>query len=281
MPRQYQQARYWLLTIPHANFLPYLPPTVSYIRGQLEQGENTGYLHWQIIVHFSKKVRLRRIRELFGETCHAETTRSEAAEEYVWKDDTRIANTQFELGKLPINRGKDHDWGAIKEAAICGRLDDIPADVFVRNYNALTRISADFARPIPQEREVIVYWGATGVGKSRRAWDEAGMEAYPKDPRSKFWDGYRDHEHVVIDEFRGDIDISHILRWFDRYPVIVEIKGSSKVLKAKKIWITSNLHPTLWYPELDLLTKEALFRRLKIFEITTNQNQDIINLFNL
>jgi len=35
-------------------------------------------------------------------------------------------------------------------------------------------------------------------------------------------DGYRGQEHVVFDEFRGGIDISHVLRWFDRYPVIVE-----------------------------------------------------------
>jgi len=63
------------------------------------------------------------------------------------------------------------------------------------------------------------------------------------DPRSKFWDAYSGHEHVVIDEFRGGIDISHMLRWLDRYPVLVEVKGSSVCLKAGVIWITSNLHP--------------------------------------
>jgi len=38
----------------------------------------------------------------------------------------------------------------------------------------------------------------------------------------------------------------------------------STVLKAKKIWITSNLHPNDWYPELDQETKSALIRRLTI-----------------
>jgi len=116
----------------------------------------------------------------------------------------------------------------------------------------------------PIERKVKVYWGATGVGKSRRAWEEAGFDSYPKDPRTKFWDGYSGQERVVIDEFRGGIDIAHVLRWFDRYPVVVEVKGSSVVLKAKEIWITSNLSPDLWYPELDLATKEALLRRLEV-----------------
>lgn len=72
---------------------------------------------------------------------------------------------------------------------------------------------------------------------------------------------------VIIDEFRGDIDVSHLLRWLDRYPVIVEIKGSSLPLVAERIYITSNLHPLAWYPNLDPLTQEALLRRLEINEI--------------
>jgi hypothetical protein len=116
------------------------------------------------------------------------------------------------------------------------------------------------------ERSCFVYWGATGAGKSRRAWDEAGVDAYPKSPLSKFWDGYRAHRHVVIDEFRGGIDVAHLLRWLDRYPVLVEVKGSSVVLCATSIWITSNLHPRDWYPTLDPETTAALLRRLAITE---------------
>jgi len=116
------------------------------------------------------------------------------------------------------------------------------------------------------ERTVTVYWGPTGTGKSRRAWDESGLDAYPKDPRTKFWDGYQSQPCVVIDEFRGAIDVSHLLRWFDRYPVLVEIKGSSVVLVADRIWITSNLRPDAWFPELDGSTLAALLRRLHVVE---------------
>lgn len=114
---------------------------------------------------------------------------------------------------------------------------------------------------------MVCYWGPTGTGKSRRAWDEATFDAYPKDPRTKFWDGYRGHRNVVLDEFRGAIDIAHLLRWMDRYPVIVEVKGSSVVLEAEKIWITSNLHPRDWYKELDYPTYQALERRMEIVEM--------------
>jgi len=48
------QGIYWLLTIPHHAFVPYLPPGVAYIRGQLERGENTGYLHWQLSLFYPR-----------------------------------------------------------------------------------------------------------------------------------------------------------------------------------------------------------------------------------
>jgi len=257
------QARFWILTIKHADFLPYQPPSVDYIRGQLERG-NGGFLHWQLVVHFQRKIRLRGVKGIFGNTAHAEPSRSDAAREYVWKDDTAVPNTRFELGRPPIRRGVSADWASVRESAKRGRLDDIPPDIYCRLYGNLKRIAVDNMAPIGVERTINVFWGVTGSGKSRRAWSEAGTDAFPKDPRSKFWDGYRGHKHVVIDEFRGGIDVSHLLRWFDRYPVVVEVKGSSVVLAATTIWVTSNIDPRQWYPDLDEETKAALLRRLTI-----------------
>jgi len=131
---------------------------------------------------------------------------------------------------------------------------------------SLKEIAKDHMRPMAMERTAFVFWGRTGTGKSKRAWEEAGMDAYAKNPRSKFWDGYTGQRHVVIDEFRGAIDIAHLLVWLDRYPVCVETKGSGYPLCAETIWITSNLPPWMWYPELDAGTREALERRLIVEE---------------
>lgn len=257
------QAKYWILTIPHADYTPYKPPGVQHIRGQLEQGEG-GYLHWQICLELDRKQRRSSVKDLFGDRCHAEPSRSTAVLDYVWKEDTRVDGTQFELGERTLHRNRREDWDQIREQARSGELDSISSQIYVVHYNNLKRIAVDNSRPIAQEREVFVFWGPTGVGKSRRCWELAGLDAYPKDPNTKFWDGYRDHANVVIDEFRGRIDISHLLRWFDRYPVLVEVKGSAAVFKATKIFITSNLDPRQWYPELDDSTRDALFRRLTI-----------------
>lgn len=163
-----------------------------------------------------------------------------------------------------MRRNSQADWDGVWASAIEGALLDIAADIRVRCYNALRRIRADHAQPTGVVRSVRVYWGRTGTGKSRQAWDAAGMDAYCKDPNTKFWDGYTGQKAVVIDEFRGKIDISHVLRWCDRYPVRVEVKGSATPLLAENIWITSNLHPKDWYPELDQETLAALLRRLDI-----------------
>nr|QJI53461.1 MAG: replication-associated protein [Cressdnaviricota sp.] len=215
------------------------------------------------MVAYPKKVGLPTIRRDFG-PCHAEVTLSDRARAYCCKEDTRVPGTGFEFGQLACQRNAEVDWDAIRDAAKLSDLSGVPADIYVRCYNQLRRIGQDHLQPIGMERTCNVFWGRTGTGKSRRAWEEAGMDAYPKDPNTKFWDGYRNHEHVVIDEFRGIINVSNLLRWLDRYPVIVEVKGSSVVFCARTVWITSNLDPRLWYPEADEETKDALMRRLTV-----------------
>lgn len=256
--------RYWIGTIAKDKWSPVLPDGVVWIKGQAERGSETGFLHWQVVLCMRSNSRRGSLTKLFGRDTHWELTRSDAANEYVWKDETAVPDTRFEFGKRPVKRNSVQDWDQIWDSAKSGRYDEIPRDILVRCYSQIRRITQDNLEPCAIEREVFVFWGRTGTGKSRRAWTEASLGAYPKDPRSKFWDGYRGQEHVVIDEFRGSIDIAHMLRWLDRYPVNVEIKGSSTVLVAKKIWITSNLDPRKWYPDVDQETVDALIRRLKI-----------------
>lgn len=258
-----RQGIFWLLTIPVYEFTPYHPPNVAWIKGQLESGTTSGFVHWQIVVAFTTKKSLAGVKSIFG-TCHAELSRSEAANAYIEKDDTYIDGTRFEFGTKPIRRNSKVDWDSVWTAATSGDLLAVPSSIRIQSYRALRTIASDYAKCEPIERTCYVFWGRTGSGKSRRAWDEAGMDAYCKDPRTKFWDGYQSEKNVVVDEFRGGIDISHLLRWLDRYPVRVEIKGSSRPLSATNIWITSNISPRDWYPQIDQETLDALLRRLNI-----------------
>lgn len=267
------KAAYWILTIPHASYTPFLPVGIKYTKGQLEKGEG-GYLHWQLIVHTKGQQRRSWINNVFG-PFHAEPTKSKAAEEYVWKEASKIDGTRFELGERSLKRNSSSDWEEVYSLARSGDFSDIPADIRVRLYGNLKQIAKDHMQPQPMERRIQVYWGATGSGKSHKAWTEAGWDAYPKIPTSIYWDGYKGQEHVVFDEFRGEIGISHILRWFDKYPVTIEAKHGGTVLKAKQIWITSNLHPKDWYPTLDTSTVDALLRRLEITELSMRYEEPV------
>lgn len=98
-----RQGIFWVLTIPANDYVPSDRPEIVWSRGQREIGEG-GYEHWQILVAFRTKTSLAGCKAIFGRTCHAELSRSEAAAAYVWKEETRVEGTQFEYGAKPIQR---------------------------------------------------------------------------------------------------------------------------------------------------------------------------------
>ena len=144
--------RYWLLTIPAHLYVPFLHRPVKYVRGQLERGGDTGYLHWQLLIIFNGPQRLSFVKSIYGDQCHAEPSRSRAADEYVWKDDTSIQGTRFELGTRGAPGKTERDWIAIRDSARRGDFLDVPADVYVRNYASLKRIAQDHMEPVAMER---------------------------------------------------------------------------------------------------------------------------------
>lgn len=93
------QGRYWLITLSCAHHpeQPTLKTPLVYMKGQKEVGEG-GFEHWQILVVASKRVSRNQVKQVLHETAHVELSRSEAADEYVWKEDTRVEGSQFEIG---------------------------------------------------------------------------------------------------------------------------------------------------------------------------------------
>lgn len=132
-------------------------------------------------------------------------------------------------------------------------------------YRLLTRASArlepDFSMP-----KIHIYWGESGLGKSRRAHYEAGPDAYwlvkPNGPQSPLWfDGYNGHRKLVIDEFYGWIPRDMMQRICDRYPLNLQVKGGMVDCAVSEIWITSNTDPETWWKKLGL--GEPMRRRIR------------------
>lgn len=264
--RSSPQAVYWIGTLPESAFVPQLPDGCAYIRGQLETGSETGFVHWQILVVTQRKRRLGWLRSTFG-PYHFEPTRSAAANDYVWKEDTRVEGSQFEFGELPVNRNSKPDWDRIWESARAGDLGSVPSDVRIRCYNQLRRIESEAAVALPMQRSTVVYWGPCENGKSRLATEHAGPGYFPKDPTSKWFGRYRGESTCVVDDYRGAWPVCDLLRWLDRYPVYIEDKFNWHPLNIERWYFTSNVHPRDWYPSEPPETIRALLRRMRVIYV--------------
>ena len=102
-----------------------------------------------------------------------------------------------------------------------------------------------------QQRRCVLYLGPTDVGKTSRVKAEVigrkQMKLFEKKAKGKWWDGYKDELHVLIDEFTGQIDIDEFKAFTNLGSLQVETKGSSTVLVAEALYFTSNRHPSEWW----------------------------------
>lgn len=124
-------ARYWLGTCFCEERPTELPVDAAWIKGQRERCPTTERLHWQMFAAFRKPQRLSAIRSKFC-NCHWEPSKSEAAERYVWKEDTRVEESQFEVGSKPFKRNSETDWGQVLQSAKNGDLTCVPPDIYIR-----------------------------------------------------------------------------------------------------------------------------------------------------
>lgn len=184
---------------------------------------------------------------------------------YCKKDGNVAFETGTYVSKTP---GRRTDLEKLAEMATSGSSMKEIADtdpVAVIQYGAgLQRLCSlnEQPRDWSTPKEVIVYYGPTGTGKTRRAFTECD-NPYVWDPDMKSWfDGYSGHKHVIMDEFRGQLPLGTMLRLLDRYPMRVQYKGGSAQFVADKIILTSPQHPRDWYQDCPNDRIDQLMRRI-------------------
>lgn len=103
--------------------------------------------------------------------------------------------------------------------------------------------------------EVHVRWGEPDAGKSRFVHDNYDVEdIYTLSmgdgcAKSIWWDGYRRHKIIHIEDFDGtQMHWRYFLRLTDRYKFRMQVKGGYTWRLCEKIYITSNEPPEQWYP---------------------------------
>ena len=257
---------------------------MRYLVWQLERGGQTHLLHIQAYIEFTRGKRYTAVKRYFGgiaRTEGREGTREQAIN-YVTKEDTRVEGP-FERGEAP-QQGQRTDLEEIRTMVDEGQTDlSIWQEHFptmARHFRAiaqyrLVRAVARGATPDNYSLPTVkVFWGGTGLGKTRRAiWEihAAGRRAFFPDVPDRiggerWFDGYQEGDAIVIDDYKGEYSINFFKRLLDGYPVSLRIKGSYQYARPDLIYITSNHDPLDWYPEALAVDRQALRRRYQHVE---------------
>lgn len=277
------QAKNWVFTINNYTKEDYeqlqsksIGNLVQYIGYKGEIGES-GTKHLQGVVFFTTRKRLTQVIEHFTRTdgCrmggHFEVMRGTAKEAiaYCKKEETADPEWPYvSAGIEPVSQGSRTDLSeliaAIREGVSEQEVFDRDPGAYIRFSSGVKRSLAMFRPKRSWKTEIKWYWGPTGTGKSRKAFEEY-PDAYWKNPGNNWWDGYDGEEVVIIDDYRRNMcTFSELLRLFDRYPLMLQVKGAMIPFLAKIIVVTCPLDPrSIWHGrvEEDL---QQLLRRIEI-----------------
>lgn len=235
----------------------------KYICWGLEVGEE-GTPHLQGYLEFDNATRLRisavqtRIQNMGLLGFHIEVAKGTAAQNiaYCSKD-----GKFTEYGERPKGQGKRTDLDVVCAdiqggATMSDIIDRFPAQV-VKFGNGLERIIQHYLPRRSFKTEVWWFWGPTGSGKSRWAWEKE-PDAYMKSSSHKWWDGYIGQESVILDDYRPckEMPFNFMLNLMDRYPLSVERKGGMMEFISKRIYVTSPYSPEVMCDHLEWIGTE-------------------------
>lgn len=199
-----------------------------------------GYVHWKTPREF-EAVR----KYITGWSVRICSGNAEQNFNYCTKEDKNY----IEWGEKP-KQGKRTDLNIIKKSILIDGKDvkDIIMDDEIYNYQQLRfaegLLKYKSLKKETIKREVYWIWGPTGVGKSKYAFDNVSNDYWISGKNLKWFDGYYGQKDVIIDDFRADFCTFHeLIRLLDIYPMRVEVKGSSVIWNATRIFITSCYPP--------------------------------------
>lgn len=241
-----------------------------------EVGES-GTPHLQGYLETNGKMSLSSMKKILSR-CHWTKANGSAQSNrtYCTKED----RDAFEDGS-PMAQGKRSDLEEIQEKLDSGVTTTEIAETHFSKWVVYRRsFEAYAARKIVPRRwktQVHIYWGPTGTGKTRFCQDQVMDSKFWSPGDYKWFDGYSEQEIVIIDDFRGEYPLPLLLKLLDRYPMQVPVKGGFANWNPRKVYITSNVNPNLWY-DSDEWSRAALKRRFTNVEYVLDPLYDDILL---
>jgi hypothetical protein len=267
-----------------------LDPDAEYVF-QLEQGEKTGYEHYQCALLLGRNVKPRRkdVIRVFKEhdipDAFCEVMRKvEAAEKYCSKGETRLAGPWYSsddfkeriVSSRVSRQGARTDLALLRKRVMEGEtveslLMDPSTSFMLVNQNIVRWLASLYetvqsTRWSREQREVQVHyiWGETGVGKTRYVYDRyQPSEIYVAHMGARdAFSNYKFQKILVLDEFRSQSPISNLLQMLDRYPYEIDRRYEDTWAAWTEVYILSNWPLDAQYRDVAECDRAALERRI-------------------
>jgi len=224
--------------------------------------------HIHACVYFKNPISFKRVKKLFP-SAHIEVVKNwRKCIQYCSKEESRV-DGPFEYGKKP-SQGNRSDLDKIAQKIIDGTsANDIAIEepgTFVK-YSRGLQLLENAVKPDRTEKPTVNWlWGKSGTGKTRTAF-ESSNSTYMKDG-TMWWDGYKQQEVIIIDDFDGNWPFRDLLRLLDRYPYQGQVKGGYVKINSPMIYITCEFPPHHFWKGNEL---NQVARRLNEVKMLTPQ----------
>lgn len=232
---------------------------------------NSGREHYQGWLQFKKKKRMNGVKKILGsKKIHVEVCQgSESDNEKYCKKDGKYHT----LGEY-ITKGHRSDLDNIKKVLRNGapikEIMEENFDLYCRYRNGIKDFHNECAKVNTKKFrkvKVVVYWGKTGTGKTRKAMEKADFKI--TGDSLQWWDGYCGEKSILIDEYDSQIKCTELLNILDGYQLRLPIKGGFTYANWDKVYITSNIDPNDWHSCAKDEHRNALLRRIsKSYRLT-------------
>lgn len=223
---------------------------------------------------------------------------SDAMRDYCRKDETHDSKIRYEYGEYQSvsagNKKKSSAGGkatqakwkqfheAVKADPNIGRLAGQFPEFVYRYSNGVKTVinSIQSVSKRTQKTCVHVFYGPPGVGKTQKAHELGGPNAYFQESQNgMWWCNYDGKSTVILDDFHGNIKFDYFKKLTDKYPMQVEVKGGMVNFNPSCLIVTSNKHPSEWWKP-DVLGSHglaALFRRIHVLQHWDEETKSFID----
>ena len=267
-----KQSRKWLLTLnnplekgfTHEHIreeMLNIKPCIYYCMSDEVGGKEKNH-HTHIFVTCSSALRFSTIKNRFP-IAHIDLAKGTCQQnrDYVFKEgkwenttknETKLPDTQFEWGDMPIERqGARNDLADLYDMIKSGLsnyeiLEKNPD--FILHFEKLDRarqmVVEEQYKNTFRELEVTYIWGKTGTGKTKSVMEKYGYEnvfrvtGYTRG----CFDSYKGQDVLILEEFRSGFPIGDLLNYLDGYPLELPCRYANKVACYTKVYLISNIN---------------------------------------